>query len=79
MTFFVIKFISYKEDRAKIKMKNLIPLRNIIMLVGVAVTLVMLAIFLIFGTSEGKIQSTVMTFLVPALFDGFLRISFYIG
>lgn len=59
-------------------MKKLIPLRKIIMIVGIVLTLITSAIFLIFGKPEDKLSTMIATIVTIPLCFLFIKFMFYI-
>ncbi len=59
-------------------MKKIIPLRKIILIIGIALTVITSVLFLIYGNGEGKISSLIATFIVVPLVYLFVRLSFYV-
>ncbi len=59
-------------------MKKLIPLRKIIMIIGIVLTLTASVLFLIFGKPEEKLSTTIATIIVIPLCFLFIKFMFYI-
>ncbi len=59
-------------------MKKLTPLRKIIMIIGIVLTLTVSVLFLIFGNPEEKLSTMVATIIVIPLCFLFIKFLFYI-
>ncbi len=59
-------------------MKNLIPLRKMIMIVGIVLTLIAMILFLFFGKPEEKLSTAIATVVAVPLLYLFIRFMFYI-
>ncbi len=59
-------------------MKKLIPLRKMIMIIGIVLTLTASVLFLIFGKPEEKLSTTIATIIVTPLCFLFIKFMFYI-
>lgn len=58
-------------------MKKLVNIRKYILLGSAALNLILLGIFLIWGSSAEKIKLSVLTLLLPLVLYGFIRVAFF--